>query len=115
MNKSSLCFASLSYSRLNNNLGECVIQLSDGRFFRVSTYCSISFVSYAVGRPATGARDINLSGTSDKFCLIYELFGLGSIEMVLTCILKHKTLVFVEQNFLIVSVLREGFKHNWDE
>ena len=59
-NFSGQCFASISYSRIGNNLGDCLFQLTDGRFCRVETYFSCNEESFAVGRAAKNVIEVDI-------------------------------------------------------
>ena len=76
-NFSGQCFASISYSRIGNNLGDCLFQLSDGRFFRVETYFSCNEESFAVGRAAKIVIEVNIlkSEKSNGFFLNYLVWN----------------------------------------
>ena len=109
---SGQCFASLSYSRIGNNLGDCLFQLADERFFRVETYFSCNERTFAVGRATKNANEIDFPKIQNSTGFFYELFGLEPLEIISTRIIKYKTVVSVQDATILVSVLKEGFEHN---
>ena len=106
------CFASLSYSRIGKNLGECILWLSDSRFFRVETYFSNDDGILAVGKAAKYCRESNILGKQNSFGFIFELFGLNDLEIITVKNICNKTVVLNEENQVFVSSIREGFEHN---
>ena len=109
---SGQCFASLSYSRIGNNLGDCLFQLADERFFRVETYFSCNERTFAVGRAAKNANEIFFPKIQNSTGFFYELFGLEPLEIISTRSIKYKTVVSIQDATILVSVLKEGFEHN---
>ena len=51
------CFASLSYSRLGDNLGGCLFQLKNGRFFRVSVFFQTLMVILLLANPPKSLKN----------------------------------------------------------
>ena len=87
------CFASLCYSRIGNNFGECILCLSDSRFFRVETYFSNDDGIFAVGKAAKYCRESNILGKQNSFGFIFELFGLNVLEIIPVKNICNKTVV----------------------
>ena len=112
VNSVGKCFSSLSYTRIGNNLGECVFQLSDMRFFRVETYFSKSDRSFAVGKAAKNVREIYPAGVTNGFGFFFELSAFDSLEVISTDKIEFKTVVLIQENEIFISVMSEGFEHN---
>ena len=106
------CFGSLSYTRVGQNLSECIFQLSDGRFFFVRTYFSGPEGNFAVGRYSKYANEVDMTHSNKSFGFFFELFGLGSWGKVNVYEIKYKTVVLREDSLTLVSVIKEGFEHN---
>ena len=60
-------FASLSYTRINDNFSECIFQMRDQRFFRVDVFYSKSGDYYAVGKAAKVAHEFKPAPLSGAF------------------------------------------------
>ena len=102
----------MSYTRIGSNLGDCLFQLGDKRFFRVETYFSSSESTYAVGKAAKNVQQLDLLENENTYDFFYELFGLEELEIISTDNIISKTVVLVQESTLLVSVMREGFEHN---
>ena len=113
VSRSGICFCSLSYSRIGDNLGDCVFQLKDGRFFRVNTYFSNSHGQFAVGKAVKNVRKISSEEILIDCGFLFERFGLDSLEKIPLSDIRFKTIVLVQQNILFVSLMKEGFEHNF--
>ena len=105
-------FFSLSYSRIENNLGVCIFQLADERFFRVEIYFSCNEKNCALRRAAKNSNEIDFPKFQIFTGFFYELFGLELLEIISTRSNKYKTVVSVHDATILVSVLKEGFEHN---
>ena len=70
------CFASLSYSRIGNNLSECVFQLKDLRFFRVDSFFSKSGEFFAVGKAAKYVQEYKPAEVTKTFGFFLSLLVL---------------------------------------
>ena len=107
-------FCSLSYTRLNDNLGESVVQLKDEKFVQVQCFVKIEGIIYAVVRYFLDVAILNVIPDHHifpyNFC--FELSTLGPLDLCLVENLLYKSIVCPLPNVLKVSVIREGFEHN---
>ena len=106
-------FCSNSYSRLNGNLGESVLMLSNGNLISLECFANRTGISYAVVRQFESVEEIKLGLLKEtSFAYIFKLSGLGDLRLIKVDDLKFKTIFYPNGKILHVSVMKEGFEHN---
>ena len=107
-------FCSLSYTRLNDNLGECIVMLKNGNFVLIECFAKKSGEYFAICRAFRNVVEIDLDilGNLLSGSYIFKLTDAGSLDMISVEKLLFKTIVITENKTHLVSVIREGFEHN---
>ena len=111
--KTGKIFCSLAYTRLNQNLGEVIVQISGGAFIQIFCFAVFENESYAIAKPFEVVSELNLlSKCGNSYDLFFKLSHPGCLMRLSVKKLMYKCVVLPEGNSLLVSVMREGFEHN---
>ena len=106
------CFASLSYSRLGDNLGDCLFQLKDGRFFRVTVFFSNSDGNFAVGKSAKVVKELFFDEKMPNCGFFMSCLALEPWKKSVLPTFAISLWFWSKKIFLVLSLMREGFEHN---
>ena len=68
-----------SYTKIGDNLGECVVQLSDKKIVLSEVYVSIKNESYALVWFFENVDEIFLSEAEVSYCLLYQVSKLENL------------------------------------
>ena len=82
--------SSLSYSRLNDNVSNCVIQTRSGFFVQVECYLSIESTLFAIVRAFRNVNTFDELPRSLQTNFLYRLEDLGQLERINTDQLAYK-------------------------
>ena len=105
--------SSLSYSRLNDNVSNCVIQTRSGIFVQVECYLSIESTLFAIVRTFRNVKTFDELPRSLRTNFLYRLEDLGPLERINTDQLAYKcVLIELQSGTFLASVVKEGFEHN---
>ena len=113
-NKAGELFCSLAYSKLGDNMSECIVNVNDG-FFLIECFYELSGRYFALGRSFELVSELNFFGSQKAYALFYEIASPGNLKVVHVNCLLYKCLVLrhIKSSMRFrVSVMREGFEHN---
>ncbi len=105
-------FASMSYSRLKENVANCIVQTVIQNFVVVDVFLETSLNTVAVVREFRSVVPLKVSSSFEQE-FFFELGSLGSFFEMSAADLAYKCVVIEEsQNVFLASVVSEGFQHN---
>ena len=106
-------FCSLSYTRLNDNVSESVVQLKDKKNVQIQCFAKMENDLYAVVKYYTNVLKLNILPESvSSFCeFCYEVKDLGPLESWSVTNLCYKVVALPVCEGLKISVMKEGFEH----
>ena len=107
-------FASLSYSRLRENFGECIVQTQNEQFAVIEVFFVKNLVFFALVRYFLDVIELNISDEETSCAFFYQIERLSNLQAIPVNDIKFKCVVIenAQRNFYKVSVVKEGFDHN---
>ena len=112
-NSEGKTFGSKEYTRLDYNLGECILQLCDKKIVLAEVYVFLENKSYALVRPFQEVNDIVLTMSELSCDLMYHVADAGELKWADVDEISSKCVVYREtESSLCLSVVKEGFEPN---
>ena len=101
------------YMRVNENLGECILQKTDVCFVLIECFVLKNVSNHALCLPFVEMTNLKMFNCSDPFPFFFQISNPGSPVRVLIDELAYKTAyVLPSSGCYIVSVIKEGYEHN---
>ena len=106
-------FGSLSYTKISENLGECVFQTDDNKFVICEVYVSCQNENFALLRYFQDVQEVFLSQDNLPCGLLFDIRNSGDLEKVSVEKLEFECIVYKRsKSSYRISVVKEGFEHN---
>ena len=98
-------FASLSYSRLRENFGECIVQTQNEQFAVIEVFFVKNSVFFALVRYFLDVIELNISDEETSCAFFYQIERLSNLQAIPVNDIKFKCVVIenAQRNFLQVG------------